>query len=232
VADGCVKSVAATRSGSRPQHLSFNGEETVMKLPRFSKGLHTIGLPLAAIIGLALAGCATQRPPAPTVLALPAAGESFALFQQHETTCRQYALAQTGGQSPGQAGAQNGLASAALGTGIGAAAGALLGSASGHAGNGAAIGAGTGLLAGSMVGSASGRSAATSAQNSYNLSYTQCMVANGERVEPPPSAPAVVYRAPPPPVIYMAPPAYLVPVPPAPAAVMPPPPPAAVAPTH
>jgi OmpA family protein len=169
---------------------------------------------LLAALGLGLSGCATtRRPTAPTVLALPAAGESFLLFQQHDVTCRQYAAARTGEQTPGQAAAHNQVAGAAAGAGVGAAAGALLGSANGHAGNGAAIGAGTGLLAGSLLGSASGRAAAASLQNSYNMSYTQCMVANGERVEQP--APrAVVYRSAPPPVIYAPPPAYLVPVPP------------------
>jgi hypothetical protein len=146
---------------------------------------------------------------APTVLALPAPGENFALFQQHDMTCRQYASAQIGGQSPGQAAAQSGLASAAV-------AGALLGAASGYAGNGAAIGAGTGLLAGSMVGSASGRSAARTAQSSYNVSYMQCMVANGEHVEQPAPPPALVYRAPPPRVVCVAPPGYFVPPPPPP----------------
>jgi hypothetical protein len=183
----------------------------------------TTGL-LSAAVGLALAGCATPRPAAPTVLALPAPGESFAVFQDHDGTCRQYAAAQIGGRSPQQQGAQSAVAGAAVGTGIGAAAGALLGSASGHAGNGAAVGAGTGLLAGSVLGSASGRSAAASAQNSYNMFYTQCMVSNGEHVEQPAPPPAVVYRAPPPRVIYVPPPAYVVPATP-PAYVLPAPPP-------
>jgi hypothetical protein len=183
-------------------------------------------LPLA-VIGAALSGCVTQRPAAPTVLALPAPGESFAVFQQHDMTCRQYASAQIGDKSPGQAAAQSGLGSAAVGTGIGAAAGALLGAASGHAGNGAAIGAGTGLLAGSVMGSASGRNAAQATQSSYNVSYTQCMVARGEHVEQPAPPPALAYRAPPPRVVYVAPPGYFVPPPPpAPTGIMlaPPPP--------
>jgi hypothetical protein len=115
---------------------------------------------LLPVLALTLGGCATQRITAPTVTALPAEGEDFAVFQQHDTTCRQYAASQTGGKSPGQAAAQNGAAGAAVGAGVGAATGALLGSASGHAGNGAAIGAGSGLLLGTVMGSASGRRAA------------------------------------------------------------------------
>ena len=164
---------------------------------------------LAAVVGLVLSGCATQRVTGPNVMALPAQGEPFEVFQQHDVTCRQYAAAQTGGQSPGQAAAASGIAGAAAGTGIGAAAGALLGSASGHTGTGAAIGAGTGLLAGTLLGNASGSKAAESTQSHYDAAYTQCMIAKDERIAPPALPPArVVFRpAPPPPaVIYV--PAY------------------------
>ncbi len=164
---------------------------------------------LSVVAGLMLAGCAAQEPASPTVLALPAKGEDFALFQQHETTCRQYASAQIGGQSPGQVATKNGVAGAAIGTGVGAAAGALLGSASGHAGGGAAIGGGTGLLAGGLLGSASGRNAAAATQNHYDMAYTQCMVSNGEHVtQPAPPPPPVVYAGPPP-VVYAPPPSVL-----------------------
>ena len=170
-------------------------------------------LPVA--IGLSLTGCADQGPTAPTVMALPARGEGFSLFQQHDTTCRAYASAQTGGQSPGQAAAKSGVAGAALGTGLGAATGALLGSVSGHAGGGAAIGAGTGLLTGGLLGSATGSRAASSVQNRYNAAYAQCMVANGESIVPPPGVayvPTPVFAVPPPPrIVYVTPPVYAVP---------------------
>ena len=183
---------------------------------------------LAAVIAVAVSGCATHRPTGPTVMALPAQGESFALFQQHETTCRQYASAQIGERSPQQAAAAKEIGGAVAGAGIGAAAGALLGSASDHAGRGAAIGAGSGLLAGTLLGSAAARRAGSSVQNHYNMAYTQCMIANGERITPPaPPPPRVVYRPAAPSVIYVpapvyaTPPAIAVPVYPAP----PPPPP-------
>ena len=161
---------------------------------------------LPAALGAGLAGCAAQGPAVPSVMALPAQGEAFALFQQHDTTCRAYASAQTGGRSPGQQGARSGFAGAALGTGLGAAAGALLGSASGHAGGGAAIGAGSGLLAGSLLGGASGRRAAAATQSQYDMAYTQCMVGNGERIEAP-APPVVVYARPP--VVYVPSPVYV-----------------------
>jgi hypothetical protein len=44
-----------------------------------------------------VAGCAMPGPTAPTVMALPAKGESFALFQQHDATCHAYAAAQARG---------------------------------------------------------------------------------------------------------------------------------------
>ena len=162
-------------------------------------------------LGACLVGCAMRGPAAPTVMALPAKGENFALFQQHDTTCRAYASAEIGGQTPGQAAARSGIDRAALGTGLGAAAGALLGSASGHAGRGAAIGAGTGLIARSLLGGVSGRPAAAANQNRYNMAYTQCMVGKGEQIAPPPPA-MLVYASPP--VGYLPAPVYAVSPPP------------------
>lgn len=169
---------------------------------------------VAVSAGLTLAGCAASVPVSPTVMALPPPGEDFAVFQQHEQTCRHYASAQTGGETPGQAASKSGLGGAVVGTGLGAAAGALLGSASGHVGSGAAIGAGSGLLVGGLLGSARGKEAAAAVQHQYDMSYEQCMVANGERIAAP--VRPVVYA--PPPVIYAPPPVYV----PAPVYALPP----------
>jgi hypothetical protein len=170
---------------------------------------------LVPLLGSTLMGCAASGPAGPTVMALPPQGESFALFQQHDGTCRDYAASQTGGRAPGQAAARDSVGGAAVGAGLGAAAGALLGSASGHAGGGAAIGAGTGLLAGTLIGSARGRNAASLLQGRYNMSYTQCMVANGETIAPHMGPRPVAYvAAPPPPVVYMPAPVYPLPPPP------------------
>jgi hypothetical protein len=173
---------------------------------------------------LSLGGCATApRPISPTVMALPAPGESFAVFQQHDGICRQFSAQRVRAGPPGQVAANRAAAGAAVGTGIGAAAGALIGSASGHAGRGAAVGAGTGLLAGVLAGSARGRARAAAIQRSYDMAYAQCMVANGERLEGP-ARRRVVYAVPAPAVIVPAAP-YAVPYPPPPPPSEPPPPP-------
>ncbi len=177
---------------------------------------HRLGA-AAIAIGFTLSGCATPRPTGPTVMALPAQGEGFEVFQQHDITCRSYAAEQSGGKAPEQAAARNAVGGAVVGAGVGAAAGALIGSASGHAGNGAAIGAGSGLLAGTLLGSRSGRKAATSIQHQYNMAYTQCMVANGDRISQPALRTRMVYRpaAPPAPAVIYAPaPVYVAPPPP------------------
>lgn len=174
---------------------------------------------LAAAV-LSVGGCATApRPISPTVMALPASDESFAVFQQHDGTCRQFAAQRVVAAPPGQVAVNRAVA----GAGVGAAAGALIGSASGHPGRGAAIGAGTGLLAGVFAGSARGRARAAAIQQSYDMAYTQCMVANGERVEGP-AYPRVIYAVPAQAIIAPAAP-HAAPYPPPPPPPDPPPPP-------
>jgi hypothetical protein len=164
---------------------------------------------------LPLAGCAsTPRPMSPTVMALPARGESFDLFQQHDAVCRQFAAQRTGTAPSGQVAAHGAVAGAAAGAGVGAAAGALIGSASGRAGGGAAVGAGVGLVAGLLHGSARGGARAAAMQRSYDMSYSQCMVANGDYVQTP--AVARVIYAPPPRAVVVYPSPYPPPLPPPP----------------
>jgi Glycine-zipper domain len=146
-----------------------------------------------AAVTLPLAGCATApRQMSPTVMALPAPGEGFVLFQQHDAVCRQFA-AERSSRAVGLIAARG----AAAGAGVGAAAGALIGTASGRAGGGAAIGAGVGLVAGLLHGSARAGARAAATQRAYDMSYTQCMVANGERIQPPVVAARVIYAPPP-----------------------------------
>lgn len=137
---------------------------------------------------LALSACAVPPPAGPSVMALPGQGKDFAAFQQDDITCRQYAVQQTGGASPGVAATNSAVGSAAVGTALGAAAGAAIGAAAGAAGPGAAIGAGAGLLAGSAIGSNNAAAAYGGVQQLYDVSYTQCMTAHGDTVQPPPSA--------------------------------------------
>jgi hypothetical protein len=155
------------------------------------------GLLAGVVAGiLSLCGCASApRQISPTVMALPAKGETFVVFQHHDAVCRQFAAERVGAAPPSQVAANRTAAGAAVGAGVGAAAGALFGSASGHAGRGAAVGAGTGLLAAVLAGSARGRARAAAIQQSYDMAYTQCMVANGERVEEPARS-SVIYAVP------------------------------------
>ncbi len=134
----------------------------------------------AALAGtLALTACAVAPPSGPSVMVLPNRGKSFAQFQQEDATCRQYASQQIGYGSPAEAANQSAAASAAFGTALGAAAGALIGAAGGDAAEGAAIGAGSGLLVGSAWGINAAQASGAALQNRYDMSYVQCMYANG-----------------------------------------------------
>lgn len=146
---------------------------------------------------LVLASCAAP-PPGPSVMVLPGQGKSFDQFQRDDAMCRQYADQQTGYGASTAAVNQAGVGSAVLGTGLGAAAGALLGAASGHAGAGAAIGAGSGLLLGSAIGANNTAAGGAGIQAHYNMAYSQCMVANGNRL-PGSEAPPYPYAGGPPP---------------------------------
>lgn len=143
---------------------------------------------LCLVVGgtLLLTACAVP-PPGPTVMVVPGPGKNFQQFQREDMGCRQYADQQTGYGGSAAAANQAGVGSAILGTGLGAAAGALLGAAAGNPGAGAAIGAGSGLLLGSAAGANGSAAAGAGIQQAYDIAYTQCMVANGNRL---PAAPA------------------------------------------
>lgn len=131
---------------------------------------------------LALTGCAVAPPSGPSVFVLPQKGKSFAQFQQEDASCRQYAAQRIGYESPAGAANDSAVASAAVGTAVGAAAGALIGAAAGNPGVGAAIGAGSGLLLGSAWGIDAAHASGAALQHRYDMSYMQCMYANGNRV--------------------------------------------------
>jgi hypothetical protein len=142
---------------------------------------------LIPVAALALSACTVAPPPGPSVMALPGQGKDFGAFQQDDMACRQYAWQQTGGASPGVAASQSAVGSAAVGTVLGAAAGAAIGAAAGAAGPGAAIGAATGLIAGTAVGANNAAASYGSVQQAYDVSYSQCMVAHGNAIQPPPT---------------------------------------------
>lgn len=168
------------------------------------------------LVLLTTGGCATV-PTGPSVMALPAPGKPFEVFQVDDATCRQWAAQQIG-QSPQETVTQNTAAGAVVGTAIGAGLGAAIGAASGHWGTGAAIGAGSGLLVGTAAGSNAGQVYGREAQRRYDHAYIQCMYANGNQVpgagqthqprrirrsSPPPPPPDLgseppMYEAPPP----------------------------------
>lgn len=131
-------------------------------------------LPLLSL--LALGACAAVPPSGPSVMALPGNGKSFEQFRADDAACRAYASSRTD-KTPEQASVNSGVKSAAIGTAVGAAAGALLG---GH--KGAGVGAGAGLLVGSMAGAGAAQHSAYTLQQRYDIAYTQCMYAKGDKV--------------------------------------------------
>ncbi|HWK48087.1 MAG TPA: glycine zipper family protein [Stellaceae bacterium] len=166
------------------------------------------GVSVACLSALALSACAVAPPTGPEVAAMPGPGKNFTQFQQDDATCRQYAGGQTGGVAPAQAANQSAVTSAAVGTVIGAAAGAAIGAATGNPGAGAAIGAGAGLLTGGAAGANAAQISGASLQRRYDIAYTQCMAANGEKVQQNvayAAGPAYAYPAP---AYYYGPPGY------------------------
>ncbi|AXL51804.1 hypothetical protein DSC91_004602 [Paraburkholderia caffeinilytica] len=169
----------------------------------------------AAVVALALGGCAVMPPSGPSVVALPRSGEPLGQFQQDDYACRDYANRSTDPNAAAQAATQNSVNSAAVGTLGGAAVGALIGAAAGNAGAGAAIGAGSGLMIGSANGANGAQYSAAGLQARYDAAYAQCMTSKGNTIsQPRPAyyAPQPAYYAPQP-YYYAPPPRYVAPPP-------------------
>lgn len=145
--------------------------------------MRPLPITLALLVPLGLGACTVAPPAGPSVLALPPRGKDLPVFQAEDMTCRNFASAQIGGNTPQQAANQSAVGSAAIGTGLGAAAGALIGSAGGAMGAGAAIGAGAGLLAGSAVGASNAQASSGNLQQRFDMAYTQCMASKGNSVQ-------------------------------------------------
>ena len=135
---------------------------------------------------LALSACAVPPPSGPRVMALPAPGKDFAVFQQEDAMCRQFASDQTGGAASAQAATNNAVGTAVVGTAVGAGLGAALGSLSGNMGAGAAVGGVAGALVGGSAAANGAQASAGDIQQRYDASYTQCMYAHGDSVQSPP----------------------------------------------
>ncbi len=143
-------------------------------------------LPIGITSVLALAACAVAPPSGPRVMALPAPGKDFGVFQQEDATCRQFASGQTGGAASAQAATNNAVGTAVVGTAVGAGLGAALGSLSGNMGAGAAVGGVAGALVGGSAAANGAQLSAGDLQQRYDASYTQCMYAHGDSVQSPP----------------------------------------------
>jgi outer membrane lipoprotein SlyB len=162
---------------------------------------HLMVVPLIAT----LAACASL-PDGPTVQAMPGSGKTFDQFQADDYSCRGYASNTAG--NPQDAQVNSTLGSAALGTAVGALAGAAIGG-----GRGAGVGAGAGLLFGTAAGADAGNASGYSVQRRYDMAYSQCMYAKGEKV-PMGRQYQSSYAPPPPPPSYGPPPGYAPPPPP------------------
>ena len=146
------------------------------------KGLYLLSV---GAFCLAVGGCASPGPAAPSFVAMPGKGKGYEAFRRDDQYCQGSAQQAIGYQSPGEAANQAAVGTAALGTAIGALAGAAIGSASGHMGAGAAVGAGSGLVAGSAAGAGNAYDAGGSIQSRYDAVYAQCMAAKGNQVPGP-----------------------------------------------
>lgn len=135
---------------------------------------------------LLLEGCVTQ-PMGPRVAVMPAPNKPFAVFQEDQAVCKQFADQQTAGGA--DAANNRAVGSAVLGTVLGAGLGAAIGG-----GRGAAIGAGSGAIVGTAAGSGPAAGAQYSLQQRYDIAYEQCMYSRGNQVPgfsnaPPPPPP-------------------------------------------
>jgi len=138
--------------------------------------MKTTSFAAVAAATLLLGACATVPPSGPSVMVLPGKDKSFEQFRGDDFECRQFAGSQAGSTAQ-QASVDSGVKSAAIGTAVGAVAGALIG---GHEGAGA--GAGAGLLVGSVAGAGAANRSAYTLQQRYDIAYTQCMYAKGNKI--------------------------------------------------
>ena len=161
------------------------------------------GIFLLVLALVALSACATV-PSGPSVRAWPAPGKPFEVFQTDETTCREWAAQQVGGELVERAN-QTLAGGMAVGTMIGAGLGAAFGAATGDLGAGLAIGAVSGAIVGTAASRGSHYEAQWEIQRRYDHAYLQCMYAKRNQVpgarpyrRVPPPPPPGAYPPPPP----------------------------------
>jgi uncharacterized protein YcfJ len=111
----------------------------------------------------------------PRAAVMPGPNKPFAVFQQEDAFCRQFAQQQSAGVA--QASNNQQIGSAVLGTVLGAGLGAAIGG-----GRGAGIGAASGALGGTLSGSSQAQRGTLTAQQLFDNAYRQCMYAHGNQV--------------------------------------------------
>ena len=160
-----------------------------------NNSIKTTACGLAAV--LTLSACATP-PMGPTVAVMPAPNKPFAVFQEDQAICKNFADQQVSGQA--ETANNQALGGAVLGTVLGAGLGAAVGG-----GRGAAIGAASGAALGTGGGMMYSANANMPIQQRYDIAYSQCMYSRGNQVPgyyqpaPPPPPPARRVAPPPPP---------------------------------
>ena len=132
------------------------------------------GLGCIVVAALAVTGCAPTVM-APTVPVMPGPNKPFDQFTADQQACQGFANAQTAplSQQANNQALGNALLTTALGAGLGAAIGG---------GRGAAIGAASGAVVGTAAGAQGSSYAAGGIQQQFDMYYTQCMVAHGNKV--------------------------------------------------
>ncbi|MCC7276169.1 MAG: glycine zipper family protein [Alphaproteobacteria bacterium] len=150
--------------------------------------MNPLRLAAAGAAAALLAGCVTP-PQGPQIAVMPPPYKPFAVFQEDQAICAQYAQSTVAGGA--EAANNRQVGTAVVGTVLGAGVGAIV-----SGGRGAAIGAGTGAVVGTAVGSGPAANAQYGLQRRYDIAYGQCMYSRGNQV---PGYPAVNSVPPPPP---------------------------------
>ena|ERR1700761_6855491 len=127
------------------------------------------------MFALLLFSACASTPTGPTIAVMPPDGKPLGMFEDDDTSCRNFADKQVAGEAAHANWMQFALAGG--GTLLGAGPCAATGS-----GQGAAVGAGAGALGGTAVGAIPATEAQATIQERYNIAYRQCMTTRGNQV--------------------------------------------------
>jgi uncharacterized protein YcfJ len=121
---------------------------------------------------IALAGCTTLGP---TAAVMPGPHKTFEAFQADQAECTQYSDHLLAGAADTYNKSQ--IGTMVVGTVLGAGLGGAIGG-----GHGAGIGAASGAIAGTAVAGVDSNRELGTLQRRYDIAYSQCMYAKGNRV--------------------------------------------------